>query len=46
MVTVRLRMLKQLFIKVEKIPIAKEIIHFSFLPYYSINLHVLYFLKT
>jgi len=36
-------MLKQLFKKVQKIPISIENVHFLFLLYYSINLHVFYF---
>jgi len=41
MITVRKRMLKQLFKKLQKIPISIEIKHFLFLLYYSTNLHVL-----
>jgi len=38
-------MLKQLFKNLQKIPISIKIKHF-FLLFYSINLHVIYFLKT
>jgi len=46
MITVRWRMLKQLFKNLQKIPISIEIKHFLFLLYYLTNLHVIYFLKT
>jgi hypothetical protein len=46
MITVRKRMLKQLFKKLQKITISIEIKHFLFLLYYWTNLHVINFLKT
>ena len=38
-------MLKYFFKKLQKVPILREIKHFLFLLYYSINLHVINFLK-
>jgi len=39
-------MLKQPFKNLRKIPISIEVKHFSFLLYYSTNLHLIYFLNT
>jgi len=39
-------MLKQLFKNLQKIPISIKIVHFLFLLYYSINLHVFLFFKN